>query len=256
LNKSGAAGLEADAKTAIIAGANPQHGVWDTTMKLLENLNLRQELLARFDWIIGFIDSSSIQTAKIDAHVLYSTIREAEKPFMNEQKLRHFINSVRKLKPEMTEPAIERILEFRSKITQKFEDNTQIPMETRQLHAIVRACTGYAKLNLKEKIDVADVEEVIRLLYSSYRSINLKVEEGTIQTLLEDPGANKDKCVFNAWHLAEDPQGLVDKSQLFDILQAQFGRFFKNVFDCQNMFQQHEGKRFLLQPNGKYRLSL
>lgn len=256
LNKSGASNITAEAKTAVIAAANPKLGTWDKDLKVLENINLKSHALERFDWIVGLIETNSYLNAMIVDHIIGSFGEEQEKLLFDESMFRHYVNTVRNIQPTFTAEATKKIKDFYGKLMQRFESGYQLPMEVRQIHALFRASAAHAKLFLRDSVIESDADEVIRLYKKSCESLGLSFEGNQVQTLLEDKHAGRDSAVFKTWNLVEDEAGLISKDELKNKLLELYPRLFPDVYAFEKMWVNHDGKQFILQLNGKYRLSL
>lgn len=253
MNKGGSTvGVRADA--AVIFAANPKHGKWENDLKVLENLNIPPPMLSRMDWIIGFIKSNSVLEGMIADHILGDEdVRE--KPMMTPLQLKHYLNYVRKLKPNATKEAKMKLKDYYMKTIQVMEDGENLPMEPRQLIGFFRSAVARNKLLMKEIIDEQDADEIINLHKKSLESLGLKIEGNIVQSMFDDSKVSKEKAIMRVWHICTDNEQTVSKEEFFKKLIEFYPHFFEDQYACEESWEKHE-KRFLLQPNGRYRMSL
>jgi len=242
------------ANAAVIFAANPQFGKWQNDRKVLENLNIPPPMLSRMDWIIGFIKSNSVLEGMIADHIL-GDVNDREKTIMTPLELKHYLNYVRKLKPTATKEAKQKLKEYYMKTIQVMEDGENLPMEPRQLIGFYRSAMARNKLLMKEVIDEQDADEIINLHRKSLESLGLKIEGNTVQSMFDDSKVSKEKAIMKVWHILTDNEQTVSKEEFFKKLIELYPHYFEDQYSCEEMWEKHE-KRFLLQPNGRHRMSL
>ena len=254
LDKSGSPGIPLDAITAVFMACNPKNGVWDEGLGVLGNLNLEIFFLSRFDKIWNLSTISKLEQSKIADHVLNDGQPYA---FLNEQTMSHYLNTIRKLRPKLSDEARKMIRAFFLKMCEMIEEGGEkLPMETRQLEGLMRACIARARCYMVEEVTEKMVLEEIALYKKSLISLNLKVTDTSIQKELVSSQVTKDTAVLKSWRAVEDEEGYVDRTAYTDYLLMNFPKYFPDIFAVEKMWKQNEGTRFLLQPNRKYRLSL
>ena len=57
---------------------------------------------------------------------------------------------------------------------------SEMPVGTRQLEALVRLSSAYAKLHLRERVEISDIENVEILMKSMYEAFGQSLDAGTI----------------------------------------------------------------------------
>lgn len=167
-----------NARSAVIAAANPSFGVYDDSHSASENLNeFRSTILSRFDCIFLIKDKrdgerdSKISQHVIDIHMKNKGVLNNEK--MNEDdifKLKRYIAYCREnCFPRLTESASNLLsnhyvsMRMQYKQREKTGEGNAVPITVRQLEAIVRLSESLAKMTLSPFANEDHVLEAIRL---------------------------------------------------------------------------------------------
>lgn len=159
-----------NARTAILAAANPALGRFVEQKSIAENVNLPITILSRFDLIFTIKDRPDPRLdEQMSDHILklHQTRGYVGSPPIPPDLLKKYISYARKnIAPRLTQEAAERIrkfyLEMRS-LGRQSESET-IPITPRQLEALVRMAEARAKMALREEVTVEDAEAAIRLM--------------------------------------------------------------------------------------------
>ncbi|RLI27127.1 hypothetical protein DRO58_04805, partial [Candidatus Bathyarchaeota archaeon] len=104
-----------NARAAILAAANPALGRYDPNRTVAENINLPVTLLSRFDLIFVLKDRPDKERdARLTEHILrlHGGFEEEVKPVIEPELLRKYISYSKRIKPRMTEEAMEIIKDF------------------------------------------------------------------------------------------------------------------------------------------------
>ncbi len=155
-----------NARTSILAAANPMYGKYDPFRNIGENVDLPIPLLTRFDLIFIIRDQPSRERdQKIARHIIsmHAEPGSAGRSVVDIDSLTKYLAYVRRHEPEMTPDAEQRILDYYLKM-RNIEDEHMITVTPRQLEGIIRLATARARLLLKEKVDDEDAERAIFLI--------------------------------------------------------------------------------------------
>ncbi|MHA1717609.1 MAG: ATP-binding protein [Promethearchaeota archaeon] len=172
-----------NARTSIIAAANPKNGRWDPDLSLRDNINLPPSILSRFDLLFLLKDKPKVdRDAMIADHIiklhmpedkLGPEVEEIEAPIPI-PVLRKYIKYAENIKPELTMEAADKIKEFYLEMRKPAQGNedSPIPIVARTLEGIIRMSEAHAKMALRNQVLVEDVEAVIKLKKYSMKQVN------------------------------------------------------------------------------------
>ncbi|XP_047979848.1 DNA replication licensing factor MCM6 isoform X2 [Salvia hispanica] len=173
------AGIQAtlNARTSILAAANPTGGRYDKTKPLKYNVALPPAILSRFDLVYVMIDDPDDQT---DYHIAHHIVRvhqkreEALSPAFTTTQLKHYISYAKTLKPKLTPEARQLLVE--SYVALRRGDTTPgsrvaYRMTVRQLEALIRLSEAIARSHLDNQVQTRHVRLAVRLLKTSIISV-------------------------------------------------------------------------------------
>ncbi|ESQ39541.1 hypothetical protein EUTSA_v10000779mg [Eutrema salsugineum] len=189
------AGIQAtlNARTSILAAANPVGGRYDKSKPLKYNVNLPPAILSRFDLVYVMIDDPDEVT---DYHIAHHIVRVHQKheaalsPEFTTVQLKRYIAYAKTLKPKLSPEARKLLVE--SYVALRRGDTTPgtrvaYRMTVRQLEALIRLSEAIARSHLEILVKPSHVLLAVRLLKTSV----ISVESGDID-LSEYQDANGD----------------------------------------------------------------
>jgi len=196
-----------NARTSILAAANPMYGKYDPFKNITENVNLPIPLLTRFDLIFVVRDvPSKERDSRIAKHIL-SLHRSSSidtKSLIDVDILTKYLSYAKRIEPVLTQEAEDKILEYYMKM-RNVESEGMITVTPRQLEGLVRLATARARLLMKNQVDAEDAERAIFL----------------IQSMLEDAGVDVNTGQVDLGVLQGRPHSEVSKMQLFmDVMKS------------------------------------
>ncbi|MCE7747293.1 MAG: hypothetical protein GPJ51_02780 [Candidatus Heimdallarchaeota archaeon] len=161
-----------NARTAIIAAANPRFGRYEDSRPPVENINLPPTILSRFDLIYIIRDVPDVETDKRMArHILElrrGHVIEDTEPTITMDLLRKYISYAKQhIQPALTDDAMERIEQFYLNLRKESDESSAIAITPRYLEAIIRLSESQARMALKEDVTIDHVEAAINLLRAS-----------------------------------------------------------------------------------------
>ncbi|CCH45630.1 DNA replication licensing factor [Wickerhamomyces ciferrii] len=169
------AGIHAtlNARTSILAAANPIGGRYNRKFGLRANLNMTAPIMSRFDLFFVILDDSNERTDTLLAsHIVDLHMKRddaIDPPFSASQVLR-YIKYARTFKPKMTKEArdflVERYKELRSDDAQGF-GRSSYRITVRQLESLIRLSESIARANCVDEITPTFVAEAYELLRQS-----------------------------------------------------------------------------------------
>lgn len=211
------AGIQAtlNARTSILAAANPVGGRYNRKTTLRANINMSAPIMSRFDLFFVILDECN---ETVDRHLAEHIVSihqfrdAAVEPEFTTEQLQRYIRFAKTFKPEFTAEAKELLVmkykELRSDDAQGGIGRNSYRITVRQLESMIRLSEAIAKANCVEEITPAFVLEAFNLLRQSIISVekdDVDVDEE------EEAEAMRDLAAHNARDPDEDsPMGDVD----------------------------------------------
>jgi len=168
-----------NARTSVLAAANPVGGRYNTSWSPQENINLPAALLSRFDllWLILDRADEERDTA-LAAHVLHVHRTLAHPPLEFEplapSDLRAYVALARRVEPhfpeELTEYVANTYAEIRAEEAER-GDQAASYTTVRTLLSILRMAHALARLRFAPEVAQSDVDEALRLMRMSKASL-------------------------------------------------------------------------------------
>ncbi len=178
-----------NARTSILAAANPRRGRWNPFKATAENLNLPPTILSRFDLIFVLEDKPDLK----EDHDKASHILKLHKlqtlpvdPPIDQTLLRKYIAHARRTKhPKLTDEAEARLLEYYTDLrasSGKIEEGRPDPIAItpRQLEALVRLSEARAKMRLSEEVTYEDASGAVNLMNATLEKLAKDAETGKL----------------------------------------------------------------------------
>jgi len=165
-----------NARTSVLAAANPTYGRYVFQRPIAENINLPVTILSRFDFIFVLTDKpDAARDAEMADYVL--RLRTSPTPTISvpfsEEFLRKYIAYARRhVHPKLSREAMERIKSFFLELRAKSDSpDAPVPITLRQLESLVRAAEARARIALRDVATVEDAEAAIRLMQVVLRQV-------------------------------------------------------------------------------------
>ncbi|GFE54810.1 DNA replication licensing factor [Babesia ovis] len=157
-----------NARTAILASANPINSRYDKRKAVVENINLAPSLFSRFDLIYLVLDCIEPNEDKTIAKRLCNSFAgtDDESPPIDSVTLSRYISYARAncnpyLTPESRQIIVSEYLKLR--VSEGY--TSKLPCASaRQLEGLIRLSQALAKMKLSPKVSSADAREAARLM--------------------------------------------------------------------------------------------
>lgn len=174
------AGIQAtlNARTSILAAANPVGGRYNRKTTLRANINMSAPIMSRFDLFFVVLDECNEQ---VDRHLaehivsIHQLRDDAVAPEFTTEQLQRYIRFARTFRPEFTDEAkevlVERYKELRADDAQGGVGKNSYRITVRQLESMIRLSEAIAKVNCVEEIIPDFVNEAYNLLRQSIISV-------------------------------------------------------------------------------------
>lgn len=174
-----------NARTSILAAANPLFGRYNIKATIGENINLPAALLSRFDLLFLLLDKPSRDSdERLAEHVtyvhMYNHHPDLEFDAVPPNVMRHFIARARQKRPTVPPQVSSYIVDtyVRLRKLSKDENNkTSTYTSARTLLGVLRLAQALARLRLADVVVHADVDEALRLMECSKESLQEEDED-------------------------------------------------------------------------------
>lgn len=229
-----------NARTSILAAANPMYGKYDPFKNITENVNLPIPLLTRFDLIFVVRDiPTKERDEKIARHIieLHTPQGADHRSIVDVDILTKYLAYAKRINPTLTKEAEEKILSYYLQM-RNVESEEMITVTPRQLEGIIRLSTARARLLMKDRVEEEDAERAIYL----------------IQSMLQDAGVDVNTGKVDLGVLQGRPRSEVSKMQLFmDVLKSLEGdnkvaveeKLFVKELEKTDKFTEEEARNYI-----------
>ena len=174
------AGIQAtlNARTSILAAANPVGGRYNRKTTLRANINMSAPIMSRFDLFFVVLDECNEQ---VDEHLarhivgIHQLKDEAIEPEFSTEQLQRYIRFARLFQPVFTDEArarlVERYKELRADDAQGGIGRNSYRITVRQLESLIRLSEAIAKATCVDQVSPEFVDEAFNLLRQSIISV-------------------------------------------------------------------------------------
>ncbi|XP_015516806.2 DNA replication licensing factor MCM4 [Neodiprion lecontei] len=157
-----------NARTSILAAANPCESQWNKNKTVIENVMLPHTLMSRFDLIFLMLDpQDELFDKRLARHLVslyYKAKPEVEDDLIDMSILRDYIAYAKEhVHPVMSEESQQRLVQAYVDMRKVGSGRGQISAYPRQLESLIRLAEAHAKIRLSSLVVVEDVEEAWRL---------------------------------------------------------------------------------------------
>ena len=170
-----------NARTSILAAANPLYGRYNPKISPVENINLPAALLSRFDVLFLILDTPSREDdERLAQHVthvhMHSAPPELDFEPVEPTLMRHYIAQARKIRPvvptAMSDYIVSSYVQMRKQQKEdEAEDKHFSYVSARTLLAVLRLSQALARLRMAPVVAQGDVDEALRLMDVSKASL-------------------------------------------------------------------------------------
>lgn len=211
-----------NARTSILAAANPALGRYDPYMSFTDNVNLPVTLLSRFDLIFVLRDEPNLeQDKKVSSHILalHSTGSPTIAPPIKPEILKKYIAYAKRVNPELTPGALKILEDFYLQMRSVYEKTSTVTITARQLESLIRLAEARARVALRDKVTEEDAGAVVLLMKRSLQEVGIDVKTGKpdIDVIMTGkPKSIRDKlaAVLNTIKEFEERKGVAEEEEL------------------------------------------
>ncbi|GAC95006.1 ATP dependent DNA helicase [Pseudozyma hubeiensis SY62] len=177
-----------NARTSILAAANPLYGRYNPRVSPVDNINLPAALLSRFDILYLILDTPTRDDdERLAQHVTYVHMHnhhpELEFDVISPTLMRHYIALARQKRPVLSKSVSDYVVGAYVQMRTQYKEDT-LPsssshepssgtgyVSARTLLGIIRLSQALARLRFDDSVSIPDVDEALRLLEVSKSSI-------------------------------------------------------------------------------------
>ncbi|KAJ4458434.1 putative DNA replication licensing factor MCM6 [Paratrimastix pyriformis] len=183
-----------NARTCVLAAANPVGGRYDRSKPLKSNLNLTPAVMSRFDLFFVILDEcNDITDLAIARHIatLHQKQNDAVSPPFTSDDLRLYMRHAHNINPKFSQEAMDQLRLFYTQTRQ--DDKNSVTraayrITVRQLESMIRLSEALARVHLSHWVTPKMVEEAHRLLKQSIirvesPEIEFEVDEAMLREL-------------------------------------------------------------------------
>eukprot|EP01083_Nonionella_stella_P310978 1107151_1 len=215
-----------NARTSILAAANPKDSRYDPDMTVVENIQLPPTLLSRFDLIYLILDKPDKnldnRLAKHLVGLYYENPDALESDVIDVKMLTKYISfAKRTIQPELSDEAVDLLIngycELRG-IGNLGHGKKTITATPRQLESLIRMSEALARMRFSERVLEDDVKEALRLMRAATQSAAVDPKTGLINFDIITTG----KSAFEKKQLQEQSDVMME---IFDRLDKPKNQF-------------------------------
>lgn len=197
-----------NARTSILAAANPVYGRYNPKLSPHENINLPPALLSRFDVLFLILDEPGRdQDERLASHVTYVHANSRQPPMdfepLDPSTIRQFVAVARQYRPvvskEISEYVVSAYVQMRQQYKKDVQDQKQHGHVTpRTLLGILRMSQALARMRFSNEVSIDDVEEALRLTQVCKKSLSGHKDDAYIDASISSGVYNIIRSLFNS----------------------------------------------------------
>ncbi len=199
-----------NAKTAILAAANPKFGRFDPNMYPAQQFDVPPTLLSRFDLIFPMRDvldeekdkrmadhillQHMLGSGKVSAEMAQGRSLDEIAPPLEMDLLRKYIAYARKnVQPILTQEANDKLKDFYVELRKTGAQQGVVPITARYIEGLVRLSEASAKTRLSPKVELSDAQRAIKLVDFVLRTTMMDKSLGIIDSDIIATGQPKSR---------------------------------------------------------------
>ncbi|KAG7810749.1 hypothetical protein KL921_002377 [Ogataea angusta] len=170
------------ARCSIIAAANPIGGRYNSTLNLLQNVNLTEPILSRFDILCVVRDlvhpeaDERLAGFVIDSHMRSHPAeedgeREKEQeisPIKQEFLVKYIHYARTRVHPKLNQMDMDKVSRVYADLRRESNSTGSFPITVRHLESILRIAESFAKMRLSEYVSSSDLDRAIKVTIDSF----------------------------------------------------------------------------------------
>lgn len=246
-----------NARTAILAAANPTLGRYEPHRTVAENISLPVTILSRFDLIFVLRDVPNKESdAKMSMHILELHRKGSSpvEPPISAELLRKYISYAKSFKPVLSSDALKRLNDFYLAMRSASEaEGSPVAITARQLESLVRTAEARARAALKKEVQAEDAEAAVAIMKRSLEEVGIDLSSYKIDIDIIMTGRSKSmrdrlQIILTALIEMEKETGMVEKESLeteleekYKISRAEADRLLSQLLREGTIYEPREG---------------
>ena len=246
-----------NARTAILAAANPTLGRYEPHRTVAENISLPVTILSRFDLIFVLRDVPNKETdGKMSMHILELHRKGSSpvEPPISAELLRKYISYAKSFKPVLSLDALKRLNDFYLAMRSASEaEGSPVAITARQLESLVRTAEARARAALKKEVQAEDAEAAVAIMKRSLEEVGIDLSSYKIDIDIIMTGRSKSmrdrlQIILTALIEMEKETGMVEKESLeteleekYKISRAEADRLLSQLLREGTIYEPREG---------------
>ena len=229
------AGVKAtlNARTSILAAANPINGRYDRTKSLKQNIQMTAPIMSRFDLFFILVDDCNPSTDyKIARSIvdLHTKLEESISRTYDPKDIARYIGFSRSFKPKITEESMEYLVDQYKHLRQRDSGGgvkSSWRITVRQLESMIRLSEAMARLSCSDQVLPKHVKEAYRLLNKSIIRVDqpdVHLEEED-EELADEPEENAGEDAMET----EDDAAAVAKRKKLTVTYEEYKTIATNI---------------------------
>jgi len=172
-----------NARTSILAAANPKFGRFDVSKPFASQINLAPSLLSRFDFIFVMRDvPEEIRDSMIADKIFGEHSTDRNDDILSKDMFKKYVAFAKSYKPKMGASALKILKEYYINLRKKtkvVDGKKVIPIGARQLEGLIRFSEASAKIRLRRTIISEDANTAIEVMESYLKEIGYDKKNDT-----------------------------------------------------------------------------
>jgi len=217
-----------NARTAVLAAANPSLGRYEPNRTVAENISLPVTILSRFDLIFVLRDVPNKESdSRMSEHIL-EIHRRGISPVESQidtELLRKYVSYAKSIYPVLSIEALKRLKEFYLAMRNASEsEGSPVAITARQLESLVRVSEARARVALRKEVTAEDAEAAIAIMKKSLEEVGIDLSSFKVDIDIIMTG--KPKSIRDRLHIIlsvlmdmEKQTGIVEKDALVSELE-------------------------------------
>jgi replicative DNA helicase Mcm len=248
-----------NARTAILAAANPTLGRYEPHRTVAENISLPVTILSRFDLIFVLRDVPNKESdSRMSMHILELHRKGSSpvEPPVSAELLRKYISYAKSFKPILTQDALKRLNDFYLAMRSASEaEGSPVAITARQLESLVRTSEARARAALRKEVQAEDAEAAIAIMKKSLEEVGIdlssyssKIDIDIIMTGRSKSMRDRLQIILTALIEMGKDTGMVEKEALemeleqkYKIARAESDRLLSQLLREGTIYEPREG---------------
>jgi DNA replication licensing factor MCM7 len=170
-----------NARTSILAAANPLYGRYNPKISPVDNINLPAALLSRFDLLFLILDTPNRDDdERLAQHITFVHMHNEHPPLehepVNPVLMRHYIALARQKRPVVPKAVSDYVVGAYVQLRRQQKDDEERNQfftytSARTLLGVLRLSQALARLRFADEVEIDDVDEALRLMEVSKASL-------------------------------------------------------------------------------------